>query len=268
MDRLLTPSLASVNDADALTSPDHPDRRLPLRGAFNFRDLGGYRGRAGQTVRWRTLYRADALHRLEDDELDQLSGMGVRTVLDLRTAAEVEHGRIVADHLGIVHLHLPVLNETWAPRELDPDADAGVVLGSLYIDMLTIGATALADSLHTLADPASVPAVFHCAAGKDRTGVLAAIVLSVLGVDEATIVGDYAITALAMAELAERLERDRPEALTTMNAQPAAYMATPPAAMEMFLDHVRSQHGSMVGYVRSIGVELEVLEALQANLLD
>jgi len=267
MNRMLAPSLHTVSDPHAVALPDHPDRRLGFQGAFNFRDLGGYRGRAGQTVRWRTLYRADALHRLPDDELDQLSLLGVRTVLDLRTDSELEHGRIEAEHLGITHLHLPVLGATWKPAELDPDADAGEVLGSLYIQMLDVGAPALGDSLRVLADPAQVPAVFHCAAGKDRTGVLAAVVLSLLGVDEETIIGDYALTAAAMAELVERLKQDRPEALTAMNDQPSAYLATPPEAMRRFLDHVNAEHGSMVGYVRSIGVELEVVEALHATLL-
>ncbi len=267
MNRVVAPSLHSVSDPHAVASPDHPDRKLGFQGAFNFRDLGGYRGRAGQTVRWRTLYRADALHRLPDDELDQLSLLGVRSVLDLRTEAELEHGRIKAEHLGITHLHLPVLGKTWAPTKLDPDADAGEVLGSLYIQMLDVGAPALAGALQVLADPAQVPAVFHCAAGKDRTGVLAAVVLALLGVDEETIIGDYALTAAAMASLVERLKQDRPEALSAMNDQPPAYLATPPEAMRRFLDHVHAEHGSMVGYVRGIGVELEVVEALHTTLL-
>jgi protein-tyrosine phosphatase len=204
---------------------------------------------------------------MPDAELDELAVMGVRTVLDLRTASELEHGRIEAEHLGIAHLHLPVLGETWRPAELDPDADAAEVLGSLYVQMLDVGAPALAESLRTLATPAKVPAVFHCAAGKDRTGVLAAMVLSLLGVDEETIVGDYALSALAMEQLVERLRRDRPEALTAMNDQPSQYLMAPPEAMARFLDHVRTEHGSMVGYVRSIGVELEVVEALHATLL-
>jgi len=267
MNRILAPSLHMVSDPHAVASPEHPDRHLGFQGAFNFRDLGGYRGRAGQTVRWRTLYRADALHRLPDAELDELSLLGVRTVLDLRTQSEIDHGRIEAEHLGITHLHLPVLGSTWAPEKLDPDADAGDVLGGLYIQMLEAGAPALADALRVLADPGQVPAVFHCAAGKDRTGVLAAIVLALLGVDEETIVGDYALTAAAMGGLVERLKQDRPEALSAMNDQPAAYLATPPEAMRMFLDHVRAEHGSMVGYVRSIGVGLEVVEELHTTLL-
>jgi protein-tyrosine phosphatase len=267
MHRTVAPSLHHVSDPDAVAAPEHPDRRVGFEGAFNFRDLGGYRARAGQTVRWRTLYRADALHRLADEELDQLSLLGVRSVLDLRTTAEIEHGRIRAEHLGITHLHLPVLNDTWRQRDLDPEADAGEVLGSLYVDMLDVGAVAIAGALRSMADPAQVPAVFHCAAGKDRTGVLAAVVLALLGVDEDTIVGDYALTAQAMDALVDRLRQDRPEALSAMNDQPPAYLATPPEAMRRFLDHVDREHGSMVGYVRDIGVELEVVEALHANLL-
>ncbi len=261
------PAPVPVPDPDGVAAPDHPDRRLGFQGAFNFRDLGGYRTSDGRTIRWRTLYRADALHRLPDEELDQLAGLGVRAVLDLRTLAEIDHGRIRAEHLGITHLHLPVLGETWKPAELDPDAEAGEVLGQLYVDMLDVGAPALAGALRTLADPASVPAVFHCAAGKDRTGVLAALVLGLLGVDDETIVGDYALTASAMAELVERLKQDRPEALTAMNDQPSAYLATPPEAMVRFLGHLHREHGSMAGYVSEIGVEPEVVEALRANLV-
>ncbi|HEY6531715.1 MAG TPA: tyrosine-protein phosphatase [Acidimicrobiales bacterium] len=256
-----------MSDPQHVAAPDHPDRKLPFTGALNFRDLGGYRGRAGQTVRWRTLYRAAALHRLPDDELDQLAVMGVRSVLDLRTSSEVDHGRIQADHLGIVHLHLPFLPDIWNRDELDPDAEPDQVLGALYVQMLSVGAPAIAEALRTLADPANVPAVFHCTAGKDRTGVLAALVLALLGVDEDTIVGDYELTSGAMRELAERIRRNNPELLSAMSDQPPAYLMSPPGAMRVFLDHVRVEHGSMVGYVRGIGVELEVVEALNANLL-
>jgi protein-tyrosine phosphatase len=267
MHRSVTPSLPTVSDPQHVATPDHPDRKLPFTGAFNFRDLGGYRGRAGQTVRWRTLYRADALHRLPDDELDQLAVMGVRSVLDLRTTSEVDHGRIRAEHLGIVHLHLPFIPDVWSRAELDPDADPDEVLGQLYVAMLSAGAPAIAEALCTLAEPGQVPAVFHCTAGKDRTGVLAALVLALLGVDEDTILGDYALTEAAMRQVSERLRREDAGPLTARADQPSPYMATAPGAMRNFLDHVRSEHGSMVGYVRSIGVDLEVVESLNANLL-
>lgn len=254
------------------TSPgataDHPDRQLHFRGTFNFRDLGGYRAIDGRTVRWRTVFRADALHRMDDDELSQLRDLGIRTVLDLRTRSELDEGRIEADHLGITHHHMPVLGLVWEPADLDPEADAAQVLGDLYIDMLTVGAPALAAALTTLAEPARVPAVFHCAAGKDRTGVLAAILLSLLGVEESIIIADYHRTARSMDALMERLATERPETWTAMTSQPSPYMATPPEAMRNFLAHVRAEHGSVLGYVHSIGVDDMVIDALTHHLLD
>ena len=267
MNPTLTSSLHSVTDPLDDATADHPDRQIHFRGTFNFRDLGGYRARAGQTVRWRTLFRADALHRMDTEELRELRELDVRTVLDLRTQAELDEGRIEADHLGITHFHLPVLGLVWEPEDLDPEADAGVVLGDLYIDMLTVGAPALAAALDTIASSDRLPAVFHCAAGKDRTGVLAAIVLSLLGVDESIIVADYHRTAKSMDALMERLATERPEALTAMTDQPSPYMKTPPEAMTGFLAHVRAEHGSVLGYVRNIGVSADTIEAINRNLL-
>lgn len=247
---------------------DHPDRHLPFEGAFNFRDLGGYPTVDGRTVRWKRLYRADAVHRLPDTELDVLAERGVRTIVDLRTASELEHGHLHDDDRGLHHVHLDVLGTTWKPDELPDDADAAQVLGDLYIAMLTIGPGALRDALVLLADPDRLPAVFHCAAGKDRTGVLAAMILSLLGVDDEVIVADYAISGANMDRLIERLQRDRPEALTTMNEQPSAYLAAPPAAMERFLAHVRAQFGSVPDWVRANGVTQTSIDALRAGLLD
>jgi protein-tyrosine phosphatase len=219
-------------------------------------------------VKWGTLFRADAVHRLPDSALDQLAEIGLRTVIDLRTGSEVEEGHLHDPHRGITHVHLDVLGQVWKPSDLDDDADARVVLSELYVHMLDIGAPALSEAFRTLAQSENLPAVFHCAAGKDRTGVLAAMVLSTIGVADHVIVADYAISGTNMAELIERLKRDRPEALTAMNDQPSAYLAAPPEAMDRLLTHVNSEYGSMTGYVKSIGIDSDVIEALASVLLD
>jgi protein-tyrosine phosphatase len=200
--------------------------------------------------------------------LDQLAEIGLRTVVDLRTDSEVDDGHLHDPHRGITHVHLDVLGQVWKPSELDEDADARVVLSELYVHMLDIGAPALSEAFRTLAQSENLPAVFHCAAGKDRTGVLAAMVLSTVGVADHVIVADYAISGTNMAELIERLKRDRPEALTAMNDQPSAYLAAPPEAMDRLLAHVNSEYGSMTGYVKSIGIDSDVIEALASVLLD
>lgn len=262
------PNLGEVNERETVLVPDHPDRRVALGSAFNFRDLGGYPAADGRAVRWRTLYRADGLHRLEDHELDVVGRMGVRSVLDLRTPGEVARGRVHADRLGIVHHHLPVLDETWAPLDLPEDADAGEVLGSLYVEMLDVGAPALSGAVQLLAETDSLPAVFHCAAGKDRTGVLAALVLGTLGVPDEVIVADYALTAESMEQLRERLKVDSPDQLTAMNDQPSAYLQAPADAMVRFLSHVNHEFGSTEGYLRAIGVGADLVGDLRGRLLD
>ena len=249
-------SLTLVNEEELSLATIHPDRRLSFEGAFNFRDLGGYATADGRMVKWRTLFRADAVHRLPDAELDQLAVIGLKTVIDLRTGSEVEHGHLHDPERGIQHVHL------------DENADARVVLSDLYVHMLDIGAPALSQAFRTLANADNLPAVFHCAAGKDRTGVLAAMVLSTIGVADHVIVADYAISGANMAELVERLKRDRPEALTAMNEQPSAYMAAPPEAMKRLLAHVNAEYGSMTGYVNSIGISTDVIDSLAASLLD
>ena len=257
-----------MNETDLALATLHPDRHLGFQGSFNFRDLGGYATTDGRTVKWRTLFRADAVHRLPDEELDQLADFGLRTVIDLRTSAEVDEGHLHDPSRGITHVHLDVLGEVWKPRDLDENADAGEVLGDLYVQMLDIGALALSEAFRTLANAENLPAVFHCAAGKDRTGVLAAMVLSTIGVADHVIVADYAISGTNMSELIERLKRDRPEALTSMNDQPSAYLAAPPEAMARLLTHVNAEYGSMTGYVKSIGVDSDSIDALAESLLD
>jgi len=257
----------AVTDPHLVATPDHPDRRLGFRGSFNFRDLGGYPAADGRLVRWRTLYRADGIHRMPDDELDELGVMGVRTVLDLRTASELEHGRVEGDRLGITHLHLPVLGETWKPAELDPDAEAAVVLGSLYVQMLDVGAPALAESVRVLAEPARVPAVFHCAAGKDRTGTVVGIALAVAGVPQEEIVADYVLSGERIQRIMDRLI-DRDPYRESLQDKPIAEQVPVASAMEALLGLLTDDFGGAAGWLRAQGWSAEQVATLRAKLRD
>jgi protein tyrosine/serine phosphatase len=238
------------------------DRHLPFDVVFNFRDLGGYTTADGATVKWRTLFRADGVHRLTVDDLGPL---GVRTVLDLRTPMELERGRFTHDSIG--YHHLPIFEETWSRESLDENTDPVTFLADRYIDMLATGRDAIARALHILGDEASLPLVFHCAAGKDRTGVVAAIVLSVLGVSDDDIATDYSLSRLGMPRFKEWIIATYPEAADAMSDQPAAFLAAPVEAMHLFLERVRSGYGSMHDYVADLGVTDETLDAVRANLL-
>ena len=195
------------------TTPVSTRRHIPLAACFNLRDLGGYSGHGGRVVRWATVYRADGLHRLPAEECAELADLGIRMVVDLRTPAELETSPSFC-HDGIEVLHLPVLRETWGPAgtTVGLDDDPVEFLGARYMEMAEEGASAIAATLELIASEARRPLVFHCAAGKDRTGITAAVLLGLLGVADDVILDDYELTSALytprrIAELAEDLRR-------------------------------------------------------------
>ena len=239
-------------------------RHIEHERVFNLRDLGGYPTTDGRTTRWATLFRGDGLHRLDAADC---TALGLRTVLDLRTDHEViERGRLEVD--GVDWHHLPVIRTTWDADWWTEGSTPERFLADRYLTMLDEGAPALADALRTLARPESLPAAFHCAAGKDRTGVLAALVLALLGVDDDTIAGDYGLSRLGMDRLVEWIRATYPDRLDTMADQPAVFLDAPDAAMHLVLEELRVAHGSVEGYVESIGVDHDVVVALRRNLLE
>jgi protein-tyrosine phosphatase len=242
---------------------DQPSRHVDHDLVFNLRDLGGYRTADGRTTRWGRVFRGDGLHRLAPEDC---AALGLVTVLDLRTELEIsERGRLQVD--GIDWHHLPVLQAIWDPDWATPDLSPARFLADRYLTMLGEGADALGRALRVLADPERVPAAFHCAAGKDRTGVLAALVLSLVGVDDDTIAADYGLSRLGMGKLVEWIRVTYPERLDTMADQPTAFLEAPDDAMHLFLGDLRWHHGSVEAYAESIGAGRDVVEALRANLL-
>jgi protein-tyrosine phosphatase len=245
------------------------DRWIPLTACFNFRDLGGLETVDGRRVRSGVLYRADALHRLTPDDLDVLRRLGLRTVIDLRTQGELDrHGRIaLADLDEVVHHHLSMVDQIWSADDMPSDDDAPTpqAFGEGYLRMLDGGGAATATAIRLLADGETLPAVFHCTAGKDRTGVLAALVLGQLGVPDAAIAEDYALTERAVDGTRAWLEVNDPGVL---GALPAWAWQAPAATMLAFLAQVRAEHGSISGLLTALGVSQATLDALDAVLLD
>ncbi|HXX91574.1 MAG TPA: tyrosine-protein phosphatase [Acidimicrobiales bacterium] len=244
-----------------------PTRHIELSGCCNFRDLGGYPAADGRSTAWRRVFRADGLTNLTEDDLAVLEDIGIRTVVDLRTDTETENrGRFPAHLDHIAYHHLP-LTETLPGEEQAPEwGDAGFV-AERYKGMLVDGATSVVATVRLLADEACLPAVFHCSVGKDRTGVLAAVVLGFLGVPEPVIVEDYALSAAAMVRVLERLEAEFPDAREVIDRYRPVILSVEPAAMRGLLDAVRSEHGSFDGLAAALGVGAEV-EALRGALLE
>ena len=188
-------------------------------------------------MRWRTLFRADGLARLTPADLGRLGELGLRTVIDLRTADEVGKGRIDPEHPELAYHHLPMMDVLPPAEELPRWADPQFVAGQ-YQDMLRSGAAAITRALELLADAGSYPLTYHCMAGKDRTGVLSALVLELLGVAEEEIVGDYALSGEAMQRMLAWLRVAEPERSKEYEAGAAAMVAAEPASMAAFLGDV------------------------------
>ena len=238
-------------------------RHLQFPTLFNFRDIGGYVGAGGRTVRWRTVFRADGVNRLSATDLAPL---GVRTVLDLRTHGELdERGRFEAE--GVEFRHLPLIPRTWEQDDVVPDTDAAGYLHDRYLDMLEVGGDNLAEALRLVADDSRLPLVFHCAAGKDRTGVVAAFVLSLLGVGDDDVAADYALSSLATSNMLAWLEQEYPDKVPEIRAQPTVFFESPSEAMRRFLASVRARWGSTEACAASLGIRDEVIASLRRNLL-
>jgi protein-tyrosine phosphatase len=243
------------------------DRLLPLSAVQNFRDLGGYSTQSGGTTRWGRLFRADGLYRLTAGDLELLRPLGLHTVIDLRTPGELDQRGTfpVGDHPVHFH-HLPIIDVVWDDTATS-SATTVQFLTDQYLAMLHMGEPRLAKAFRLLAVPGALPAVFHCAAGKDRTGLLAALVLAALGVDDETIAADYALSAAAMERTRTWARLHSPETLAAFERVPSSHLAAEPAAILAVLDHLRTTHGSVREYLSGIGVGAAVLGVLEDELV-
>lgn len=240
-------------------------RHLTLGNAFNVRDLGGYPVLGGGTTRWQCLYRADGLHRLDHDDVVALGDDRWSTIVDLRTTGEVDKwGAAPHEALGARWLHRPLIPELWSEESLVPGHDPVEYLVARYREMLGHGAGFFAEIIALLAEGDHAPLVFHCSAGKDRTGVTAALLLGLAGVGHDTIAADYHLTATAMDEIAAWFRRAHPDSTDTMARQDHTFMAAPIEAMEVFLTGLDAEFGSVEGYFTSIGVAPDVTRAYRA----
>ncbi len=244
------------------------ERRVALAGPVNFRDLGGYTTGDGRRTRWGRLYRSDSLHHLTAADGVRLGELGVRSALDFRANDElVEVGIGHLGELDIRHVHLPTIDRAMH-AERPPDWTPPSSAAAVYLTMMEHGANAYRGALETLAEPHNLPAVFFCMAGKDRTGIFSAVLLSLLGVGDDDVVADYALTHPVVDALHERTRASRPKIDEVWARLPPDLLGATAATMEELLGLARERWGSMTGYVHAAGVGDDTLEALRDALLE
>jgi len=241
------------------------ERLIPLEGCSNFRDLGGYPTRDGRRLRWRVLFRSDALHALSAADVARLRGeIGLGDVIDLRSSGELRadgRGRLEGEALRFHHL--PLFDGGFAGGAAAAPARG---LADLYFQMVEFAKAPIARVIETLAD-APGPAVYHCAAGKDRTGVVSAVLLGLFGVPEDFVVADYAATQENLDRIVERLMASR-SYREVLSALPPETLHAAPDTMLGLLQRLTGRYGSVRGYVRSTGVSDACIARLESRLLE
>jgi hypothetical protein len=233
-------------------------RWIDVDELFNFRDVGGFGG-----VRPGLLYRTDALCGLVESGRVAYEALGVHTVIDLRRPEEIEaQGR--APDWAYRCWHNVVLREAPPPVGECPDvASLPAYIASIYLGMSKYGADDIVRVLSLLADPATGPAVIHCAGGRDRTGVVVALLLELLGVPDEEIALDYHLS-----------ERFTQRWLAWKQSQggevpelPLHVLYTPAETMLVFLGRLRERHGSVRLYLLAAGLDPAVIDELRARYL-
>jgi protein-tyrosine phosphatase len=240
------------------------ERRIPLEGCFNFRDLGGYPGEGGRQVRWRQVFRSDALHHLTARDVARLQDeIGIGHIVDLRSTAELEaEGRGLLENSPARFHHLPLYDGSASEGR---ERAASLSLADRYVLMADFARKPIARVLETLA-ASDAPAVYHCAAGKDRTGMISAILLGVLGVPDEIIVADYAASREQLDAIVDRLmAAEGYQAM--LEALPPDTLHAVPETMVSLLRQLRDRYGSIEGYVREAGAAPETGRRLRARFL-
>ena len=258
--------------------------RLPIPKSYNIRDLGVYRTRDGRPLRTGVFYRADNLGRLDAEGAAKLRDLGVKTVVDLRTADEISESpnpfandaRVtfhVIDMVGDSH-DIIARGDTIESVNRDKRLPNGYFfdpvrrIATIYKAMLDHQGRRVHEIISALAAEAEGVALFHCMAGQDRTGIIAAFLLSIVDVTDEVIVADYTATAEYNVQ---RFVDENHGAYWKMKIETVEeyrLQFCPPGAMVETLEHLQTKYGGVLGYLEHIGVDARAIGTIRARLVD
>jgi len=252
------------------------ERRLPLQGAVNFRDLGGYATTAGQRLRWGKVFRSDHLSGLTDRDVDFLKHMKIKCVCDFRTSTEARRkpDRFPGDGSG-KQIHLPIDNLKFDPTDLFQKLKRGETswltkefLIEGYILNIEKFAPVWAEVFRRLANLSCLPLVFHCTGGKDRAGTCTALILLALGVPEKTVIYDYGLSNIYIRDVVNGIYA-KLDAAGIDRGKISPYFSAPRYCIEALLAHLREKYGSCIAYLKSkAGVTERMLKEIRKQLLE
>lgn len=249
------------------------DASPALQQVFNLRDLGGLPTTDGGRVRRGVLLRADSPHRASADDLVLLERLGLALLIDLRESSERDWFGVAAPSLARRHVHLPVFDLTQRSQDAFDDGMAAAARrrgrAGEYAYMFDHATGAFVEGLRLLAEPDHLPALFHCAVGKDRTGILAALTLHLVGVPDEGVAADYARSHDGMVALQAWAAQHEPRygANLARGGPTDGEAWTTPEMILGFLDEVRGQHGSVRDALVAGGMAPDLPDRLRAVLV-
>ena len=243
------------------------ERHLPLAGSHNIRDIGAYPTGDGLKTKWRTFLRADSMHKLTPESQQALLDYGLRTIIDLRFAHEVEAAPNVFANSGAVnYLNISLFAHASPTDQSTAQSQPPADLESIYRMILDERQAELKAVFDVMREDA-FPLLIHCTAGKDRTGVVSALMLGLAGVDHQTIAADYALTAEVGAAMFDELRAGAAAAGRDVAAF-ERYLEAKPEAMLNTLAYLEENYGGALSYLSQIGLTEEQIVSLRQQVLE
>ncbi|WP_405138600.1 tyrosine-protein phosphatase [Nocardia sp. NBC_01388] len=238
-------------------------RHIEFERLHNFRDMGGYRTGDGRMVAWGRLYRSDSLGKLRGQDWNRFLCLDIRTVIDLRYPWEIEAKGAVPEPERFSYANFSIEHRPYDQASIDPDLDPWRYLADRFAEVAADGVEEIRRVIESIAD-AEGPTVFHCASGKDRTGLIAALVLTAVDVSEEQILADFALTELATPLLIEEWQEAHPN----RELRWPGYGRAPAQIMRLVLGDLAEAHGSVHRYIsEELGIEKHTIEKLKSQLI-
>jgi protein-tyrosine phosphatase len=246
-------------------------RFISFNSISNFRDLGGYQTRNGDVVAWHHIFRSGQLNHMTESDFNILSKeLGVTSVIDLRSDLEIKKdglGRLT--NLPIQYHNISLIPDS-GDRKANIERYKGFTdMGQYYAHLVQkpdVGEK-LIEALEIIAEPANHPLVYHCAGGKDRTGILTIILLSIMGVPDDDIIADYCLSASSVELIYNRIRSDPQFSLET-SILPDYVWRVIPQTVSIFLTSIRTQYGSAWNYIKAQGANHSLANRLEKALLE
>ena len=230
-------------------------RRLLLQGADNFRDMGGYPAQGGAVTRWGVFYRADALNNLTTSDINLLRDAGLTTVVDMRSRQEAERAPdSLAFSEEIECYNIPLMSESAIDKAIYE-----APFKELYITFAEYGKKKIAKVFTAMAKSRGA-CVFHCHAGKDRTGIIAALLLMLSGACLGDVIADYEVSGTYYKTRAANYDFGVIELNTN-------YIGSPPENIEHFIKHIATKYGGAMQYLLAAGTSAADIAALKGKFL-